>query len=315
MIRGILLSLLLTLATLPARSLAEAAPPAGAGVAVVYPELGEPWRAVFNAIIDGVEAQAGTSVRRYPLAASPVAPVSAATLKRGGARVVIALGRQGLRATAGVERDLPVVAGGILSLPDASSRSITGISLTPDPAILFAQLKSLVPGVRRVHVIYNPAYNQWLLDDARAAARAQGLELVPQEARDTATAAHLYEAALAGADRQDALWLPQDPTTVDDDTILPLVLRQAWSRSVPVFSSSFPHVRRGVLFALYPDNHQLGRALARTALRLAAGDPVPPGLQPLQAVLTAVNVRTASHLGITLDARQQRRFDFIFPEP
>jgi putative ABC transport system substrate-binding protein len=298
---------------LPGRLVADAAPASGRAVGIVYPELGDPWRAVFNAIIEGVEEQVGGPVRRYPLAPGETASL-AAPLRRSGTRVVIALGRQGLRATAGVSRDLPVVVGGILSVSDADSRSVTGISLTPDPAILFAQLRSLLPGVRRVLVIYNPAYNQWLLDDARAAARAQGLELVAQEARDTASAARLYEVALAGAERSDALWLPQDPTTVDDDTILPLVLRAAWTRSVPVFSSSFPHVRRGVLFSLHPDNRQLGRALGRTAQRILAGEPVPQGLQPLQAVLTAVNARTAAHLDIDL-GRQPRRFDFVFPEP
>lgn len=315
MIARLLLPFLLALALLPARLAADPAPATGSALAVVYPELGEPWRAVFGSIIDGLEEQAGGPVRRFPLAPGQSVAGVGAQLRRSGARVVVALGRQGLRATAGLGRDLPVVAGGILSVPDAESRSVTGISLTPDPAILFGQLKDLLPATRRVLVIYNPDYNQWLLDDARAAARAHGLELVAQEARDTAAAAHLYEAALATADRHDALWLPQDPTTVDDDTILPLVLRTAWTRNIPVFSSSFPHVRRGVLFALYPDNRQLGRALARTALRLAAGDPVPQGLQPLQSVLTAVNVRTAGHLGIALDRDRQRRFDFIFPEP
>ncbi|HET8729811.1 MAG TPA: ABC transporter substrate binding protein [Moraxellaceae bacterium] len=314
MIRSVLLSILLALAWWPATG--SAAPVAAAGsVAVVYPELDEPWRAVFTAIIAGVEEQVGAPVLRYGLAPGKEALTLEPALRHSGARVVVALGRQGLRAVANLNGAPPVVAGGILSVPDAESRSITGISLTPDPAILFEELRRLLPSVRRVVVVYNPDYNQWLIDVARAAARAQGIELQAREARDTVSAARLYEAMLTEAAAGDALWLPQDPTTVDDDTIVPLVLRTAWARRVPVFSSSFPHVRRGVLFALYPDNRQLGRALARTAQRLAAGEPVPQGLQPLQSVLTALNVRTASHLGLNLDYRQQRRFDFIFPEP
>lgn len=314
MIRAILLSILLALASWPVAG--TAAPAAAAGsVAVVYPELDEPWRAVFAAIIAGMEEQVGAPVARFGLPPGKDAPALESSLHRVGPRVVVALGRQGLRAVSGLDGSPPVVVGGILSVPDAESRTVTGISLTPDPAILFDQLRQLLPSVRRVVVIYNPEYNQWLIDIARAAARAQGLELQAREARDTVSAARLYESMLTSAAPGDALWLPQDPTTVDDDTIVPLVLRTAWARRVPVFSSSFPHVRRGVLFALYPDNRQLGRALARTALRLAADESVPPGLQPLQSVLTAVNVRTASHLGLNLDNRQQRRFDFIFPEP
>lgn len=72
-------------------------------------------------------------------------------------------------------------------------------------------------------VIYDPRHNEWLLKLARDAAKAQGLELVAQEARDLASAAHLYEAAFAAADsHHDAIWLPQDVTTVDEGTILPL---------------------------------------------------------------------------------------------
>ena len=284
------------------------------GIAVLYPDLGEPYREVFNAIIEGVAEQAGAPVWRYPLAPDQEVAGLQTRLRRGGTRVVIALGRQGLKAATTLDRDFPVVLGGVVAIPEGVRRH-TGISLTPDPAVLFTHLKRLLPGVRRVIVVYNPQNNEWLLTLALAAARAQGLELAAFEARDTAAAARLYQSQITRAGSHDAVWLPQDTTTVDEGTILPLVLRQSWRYSVPVFSSSFAHVRKGVLFALYPDNRQLGRALAQTALRLQAGEAVPPGMLPLQAVLTAINLRTASHLGLNLDYQQQRRFDFVFPEP
>lgn len=290
-------------------------PPAPAsGIAVLYPDLGEPYREVFNAIIDGMGEAAGAPVRRYPLEPDGDSAGLQAQLRRSGTRVVIALGRQGLKAASTLDRDFPVVLGSVVAIPEGARR-YTGISLTPDPVVLFTHLKRLLPGVRRVIVVYNPQNNEWLLTLARAAARAQSLELDAFEARDTAAAARLYQGLIAAAGSHDAIWLPQDPTTVDESTILPLVLRQAWRHRVPVFSSSFAHVRKGALFALYPDNRLLGRALAQTALRLQAGEPVPPGMLPLQTVLTALNLRTASHLGLTLDYQQQRRFDFVFPEP
>jgi putative ABC transport system substrate-binding protein len=289
----------------------------GDAVAVLYPELGEPYRGIFNAIIDGIALETGP-VRRYPVAAGTDVPALQATLRRHGVRVVVALGRQGLRAAQALEANLPVVVGGIVSVPApvARERLLAGISLTPDPALLFMHLRRLQPGVRRVFVVYNPAHNDWLLSLARPAARAQGLELVALEARDVATAARHYQALFTTTDgRRDALWLPQDPTTGDEEMILPLVLREAWSHSLPVISSSFPHVKKGALFALYPDNRELGRALAKSAVRLLAGESGAQDIEPLQAVLTAINLRTASHLGLTIDYQQQRRFDFVFPEP
>lgn len=288
----------------------------GSAIAVIYPDLGEPFRSVFNQIIEGIEAQANMRVNTHPVGPNSNAAELNGQLKRNGTRVVIALGRQGVKIASGLERDIAVVVGGVLSVPEAESRNLTGISLTPDPALLFAFLKKLLPGVKRVTVIYDPQNNAWLLRLAQAAAKAQGLELVAHEAPDLASAARLYEAAFAAADsRLDAIWLPHDATTVDEATILPLALKESWNRGVPIFSSSFLHVRKGALFALYPNNSELGRDLAISALGILAGEPRKRGVSPLREVFTAVNLRSASHIGLNIDYQQQRSFNFIFPEP
>ncbi|WP_255365427.1 ABC transporter substrate-binding protein [Collimonas sp. OK242] len=285
-------------------------------IAVIYPDIGEPYRSIFAKIIEGIQEQAKVQISTYPVGPNTNTADLNAQLTRGGVKVVIALGRQGLKAASGLERDIAVVVGGVLAVPESESHNLTGISLTPDPALLFALLKRLLPGIKRVTVVYDPQHNDWLIKLAREAAKAQGLELVAREAHDLASAAHLYEAAFAAADgRQDAIWLPQDATTVDEDTILPLVLRESWSRGVPVFSSSFLHVRKGAMFALYPNNLGLGRDLASSALATLAGESRKRGVSPLREVLTAVNLRTASHIGLNLDYQQQRSFDFVFPEP
>lgn len=285
-------------------------------LAVVYPDIGEPYRSVFAKIIEGIEDGARHAVRSYPVAPNVEPADLNAQLKRNGTKAVIALGRQGLKAVSGIDRDIPVVVGGVLAIPEAENRSLMGVSLTPDPALLFSRLKSLLPGIKRVFVVYNPQNNEWLIRIAREAAKAQGLELVAYEARDLGTAARMYEAAFASSDgRRDAVWLPQDGTTVEESTILPLVLKESWNRNVPVFSSSFLHVKKGALFALYPNNVELGRTLASSALAVMSGDSRRRGVVPLREVQTAVNLRTASHIGLVIGYQQQRSFDSIFPEP
>jgi putative ABC transport system substrate-binding protein len=165
-------------------------------------------------------------------------------------------------------------------------------------------------------VVYNPQTNAALIRIAQEAARAQGLELTALEAANLASAARIYETQLASADgRRDALWLPQDAVTVDENTILPLVLKESWTRSLPVFSSSVLHVKKGVLFGMYPNNQQLGRDLAALALSMQNGETVRREVTPLRAVRTALNTRTASHLGLNLVVSQQRNFDAIYPQP
>lgn len=285
-------------------------------IAVLYPDIGEPYRSIFVKIIEGIEAQLKTPVRSYAIAANQDATDLNIQLTRSGTKVVIALGRQGLKAVQGLEKNIAVVVGGILSIPEEDNHLLTGISLTPDPNLLFARLKNLLPGIKKIIVIYNPKNNDWLIKLAREAAKSQGLELVTHEALDMASAARLYDAVFAAADgRRDAVWLPQDTTTVDESTILPLVLKESWNRGVPFFSSSFLHVKKGALFALYPNTIELGRTLASSAQNILSGDSRKRGMLPLREVHTAVNLRTASHIGLNIGYQQQRSFDFVYPEP
>jgi len=282
-------------------------------IAVLYPDIGEPYRKVFTEIIDGIERQTHLPVRGYPVADHAESADLQAALKRNGAKVIIALGRQGVKAAAAMT-GTPVIVGGVSSVPEEDK--LDGISLTPDPSLLFARLKNLLPAVRRVIVVYNPQNSEPLIRLAREAARVEGLELVALEASDLAAAVRHYESACAGADsRLDALWLPPDATTVDESTILPLVLRESWERNLPIFSSSVLHVKKGALFALFPNNTELGRDLAKLATAVLGGEPQKHGVTPLRAVRTAFNWRTASHIGLNMDANQQRGFDFLYPEP
>lgn len=285
------------------------------GVAVIYPDLMEPYRGIFAKIIEGIEGNSRIQVRSYAIGPKLEAIELNKLLKRDGVKVVIALGRQGIKAAFTLDRDIAVVVGGVLGASEIDNRNVSGVNLTPDPGLLFVRLKSLLPNHKKVIVIYDPQNNEWLIKLAREAARAQGLELVTHEARDLAAAARLYESIFAAADsRRDAIWLPQDATTVDESTILPLVLKESWNRNIPVFSSSLLHVKKGALFALYPNNVELGRTLASSAEGVLGGDARGRGVSPLREVLVAVNLRTASHIGLNLDT-QQLRFDVVFPEP
>lgn len=285
-------------------------------VAVVYPEIGEPFRSVFAQILGGIEEQAADRVVSFAVTATSDPQAFAGELQRRDIRVVIALGRHGLRMTTALPPGTGVVVGGVLSAPDPVGRDVLVHTLAPDPGLLFSRLRQLVPAARRVNVVHDPRHNEWLVRRAREAARQHGLELLVHEAGDAASALRQYERIVAAADpKRDALWLPHDATTVDDDTILPFVLRQAWNRDLPVFSSNVAHVKRGALFALYPDNAELGRTLAQAATRYLAGNRHgAEGVQPLREMRSAINTRTAAHLGLAIDSRPVG-YDLIFPTP
>lgn len=286
------------------------------GIAVIYPDIGEPFRNVFLKIIEGIEERTKTRVASYAVGNNFDMATLSEELRRRDIRMVIALGRNGLKAATSLDRDIGVVAGGVVNTTDADVRGMAVHSLAPDPQLLFGRLKSIMPGAKRVFVAYDPRQNGWLIRLAQDAAKHHGLELVAQEAPDLRTATRLYQEFFTSADaKKDALWLPQDSTTVEESSVLPMILQESWSRSLAVFSSSVSHVRRGALFSLYPNNVELGRNLANSALsQIAAGSSLLRGMVPLKNVLVAVNVRTASHLGLGTGA-SRHNYDMVFPEP
>ena len=303
-----LLFLIFLAATLPVWSAGEDA------IAVIYPDIGQPYRGIFMEMIKGVEDKVGTHVSSYPVSNDTDIADLKTRLLHEKIRVVIALGRQGMM-TANALNNKAVVVGGVLTVPEKDASRQPVVTLSPDPALLFARMKKLLPMTKRIFVVYDPGYSEWIIKHAKDAASTQGLELVAYQAQDLRSAMQSYQKIFSEANGQsDALWLPQDPTTVEESTVLPLVLQESWNRSIAVFSSNFGHVRRGVLFSLYPDNEALGKRLAGLAEDILNSDAATEmtGLMTLLDVQSAINVRTAKHLGVN----QMRLKDFstLFPE-
>lgn len=286
---------------------------ADGNIAVIYPDIGEPYRSVFTQIVGGIEDRAGRRVTNIAVGANVDTGELNNSLRRQDTRVVIALGRQGVKVATALDSNIRVVVGAVLTAPENEVRDHPVNSLSPDPALLFSRLKSLMPKARRVFTVYDPRQNAWMMRLAKEAARAQGLEFTAYEAQDLRSATLAYQKILASADSsQDALWLPHDSTTVEEGSVLPLVLEGSWARNLAVFSSNFGHVRRGVLFSLYPNNVELGHHLAGSALAfMASSDNEVSGMFPLREVLMAINLRTAQHLGINTSRPQS--YDMTFP--
>ncbi len=287
-------------------------------VAVIYPDVREPYKDVFMEIIRGIEAGLGQAVKHYVLDSDN--NTSAALLERvhdDHVDVVISLGRAGLSATKQLAEVFPVVIGAVLISPGQETKGQTGITLTPDPEVFFDRLKSIVPTAKEVTVIFDPRQKAWEIERAQKAAKMHGLTLNAFPTEDLRLSAELYRKVLAQIkDGSIAIWLPQDNAAMDEQALLPMVLQEAWEKNFVVFSGNLDHVRKGALFSLYPDNFGMGRSLAALALeRLKNGAISTAAINPLRDLLLAVNLRTAEHLGLHFASHDRQQFDLVFPTP
>lgn len=291
----------------------EARPPR---IAVVYPDIGEPYSSIFISIAQGIQTELDE-----PPTVIRVGPHSedAARARLGeGVDVCITLGRTALDVVEGLGLDIPIVRGAILD-PGVRAAATeggdppAGISLVPDPALLLGQLRRLAPRVSRVTVVYSDPQGQPLIDRAAEVGQRLGLTVEARKAEDLPSAAAIYKSVITTLGPRDALWIPQDPQAIDDRVILPMLLNAAWEQDFILFSSNADHAKRGVLYSVYPNNFDMGRRLARIA-RMRATAPAAAGLLPLEDLLMAVNLRTAEHLRLDLPPDLIRSFDLVFPQ-
>ena len=138
-----------------------------------------------------------------------------------------------------------------------------------------------------------------------------GLKLEAVVASNVMENAQYYQRILSGLGKGDALWLLQRDSSLKDRNVLANILERAWLQDFVVFSNNPSHVKKGALFAMYPDNKALGATLGRLVLGLEKGES--NTVAALESLQVAVNMRTAEHLQLGISRTQREQFDLVFP--
>ena len=283
-------------------------------VGVIIPELRAPFKVIFDTVGSGIDDGLNKRTSKLILSKNYDSKSIARWIDKEDIDAVITLGGVGQKASVYVPSNIPVVLGVLLSSPSPTNK-YPGIALTPNPKSLFALLKELDSQRNKVIVVYNPSKNQWLVDLAKRQAAINGVRLVARKATDLKRAAIIYKKIFDGSELDGtAIWLLQDRKVVDSKVVLPFILEQAWQKKIVVFSSALSHVKKGVLFSMYPDNKLHGKQLAKLMLKesVRSGPPV-NGLYPTEGLQDAINSRTAEHLGLSVSRSELREFDVVFP--
>ncbi len=265
------------------------------GLLIIYPSVKAPYNKIYKDIIKGIETNYGGLTNKLKIAPNNADHMLAEKIEKYQPDVLITLGRQSLKEVGGLNLSTPLVAGAITK----TDQAVSGVSMTPDPEIILSHLLMIAPFVSRVYVVADTdRYAQ--IERANAYLKQQDKILKTEKATSIQQAADKYLKIINSASASDAIWLMRG-ASLNDPSILMLVLEAAWKKKIVVFSSNPAHVKRGALFSVYPDNEKMGAALARVAQQLNRPDyQATPnlGLSPLRNLHLIVNKRTSKHLGI-----------------
>ncbi len=283
-------------------------------VGIIVPELRAPFKIIFDAVTEGVDAGLNQRTSKLTLKKDYDSKDIVRWIQKENIEAVITLGGLGQKASMYVPNSTPIVQGALLSA-SPNVNNFPGVALTPDPKALFDLLHRLDDTRKKIIVVYNPAKNQWVVDLAKRQTAANDVQVVAYKATDIKQAAIIYDEIFSRDDLDSiALWLLQDRKVVDSKVVLPFILEKAWQKELVVFSSALSHVKKGVLFSMYPNNELHGKQLAELILSESAGKNGENNrMFPSVGLQDAINIRTAEHLGLNLSRSKLREFDVVFP--
>jgi putative ABC transport system substrate-binding protein len=219
---------------------------------------------------DRIQAQVPNAVR--------VDPAAATDEELRGAPLVVAIGQTAFTVTQTRAPATPVVFCMVLGVTKGTlTPTVTGVPLETAPAPFLRQLRTLLPSVRRIGVVFNPEKTSLMMAEAQKEASALGLTLVewrvskPTEVR----------AGVAVISKKvDVLWLPPDPQLFSQE-LATFLLSFAAERKLPMIGFLESFTKSGALASVSADYTEMGQRAGRMAASILAKPaasrlPLPP---------------------------------------
>lgn len=230
----------------------------------------------------------------------------AGKLNTGNYDLILAIATPTAQATAQVVITKPVlftavtdpVAADLVASNEAPGGNVTGTTDLNPVADQIGLIKQVRPDARTVGVIYSSGEvnSAVQVELARAAAQAEGLELVEKTITNTGEVAQ----AAAALDT-DAIYVPTDNNAVSG---LAAIVQVAEQKQIPLVVGEGDSVRAGGLITTGIDYRDLGRQTGEMAIRVLR-DGADPATMPVEAqreYTTYVNPQAAERMGVTVPA-------------
>mgnify|MGYP001045686008 FL=1 len=220
--------------------------------------------------------------------------------------LILAIATPTAQAVANLIKDKPIlitavtdpVAAGLVESAERPGSNVTGTNDLQPLAEQFALAQQLVPGAKRVGIIYNAgeANSVTQVQMAKAIADQLGLEVVEATVD---TSAGVLQAAQSFIGRVDFIYVPTDNTVV---SAFSSVVKVAEENGIPVFPGEENLVPQGALATVGVNYYRLGRQTAEMALRILE-EGAKPETMPIESqkeTELVINADVAQALGINL---------------
>lgn len=197
---------------------------------------------------------------------------------------------------------------GNLKLP-ADANTITGVTLNIPIKEQFSVLKEIVPGLKRIGVIYNPKYNLNYISKADGIASLMNLKLISKKITVYSEIIPKFTKLI---NQVDILWIIADPTVCKPANIKYLLINSLKLKK-PVYGISPGFVKNGALVSLTCDYFDIGKQTGLTVKKIIKGTSISkiPPVIPRKTKLY-LNANIAHVLGITIPNKVKQKVYYTY---
>lgn len=209
--------------------------------------------------------------------------------------IIVAVGTEAAEGCSGKTGGVPTIFTMVLN-PYLLKLNMSGVSLDISAKAQIQGLQKVLPGAKRIGVIYNPVVSAPLI----SAAQKENISLIASPIRSESQVVPALKNMLYQR-KIDAFWLVPDPI-VANQAIAKYILETTLKANIPVFAPSPVFVKNGALFSISADYAKIGRQTVKCIQKILANGKGKISIEEPADSLLTINLKTAELMNIVIPA-------------
>ncbi len=175
------------------------------------------------------------------------------------------------------------------------SQKTYGVSSELNPEMQITLFRYIFPEIKRIGVLYSYKYNRHWFDEARAAAKEMGVEII---GRSLSKRREILPELKGLLKEIDALWLISDPVVMSEKKDLMEVFSQCDESKIPILSYHDAFAEYGAMVIVSVDDPTTGRQAAAISREVLSQDLVREKVQLPAGSHIFLNLKKAHEYGL-----------------
>ncbi len=218
-------------------------------------------------------------------------------IKPGAYDLLVCIGSEALGAAEKyLPAPIPVVYTMVLDRHQLTGKKFGGVVMQISLKDQFDRMLKLLPKVQKIGVIYNPAYSQQTINQARSLVKKYNLQLIPIAVDKANQVPMALDKLKTG--KVDAIWSVVD-TTMTQPQVMKQVIDFTLGAKIPFIGLSIYQVKAGALMAFSMDFRDVGEQSAQLADKMLKSKAT-TGIETPRVVVTYINPLTQKKLGLNI---------------